>query len=140
MVQRLKLESLDKLRQQFPVDSSPGAPQGSPEKPGDRAMTEGTGERPAEATYEVVLGGQEELKEAPMAMLLQLVSGWNTVVGMVGAQRRLPESLRDEYKGAVVTVTAGEKNQEELVLIFRGAKEMIQIYRDKLRELGLDQG
>ncbi|MGH9651643.1 MAG: hypothetical protein ACRD3I_14390 [Terriglobales bacterium] len=80
------------------------------------------------------------MKEAPLGMLLQLVSGWNTVVAMVTAQRRLPQSLRDEYNGAVVTVASGEKNQEELVLIFRGAKEMIQIYRDKLRKLGIDQG
>ena len=102
-------------------------------------MSEGAANRPAEATYEVVLGGQEELKDVPMAMLLQLVSGWNTVVAMVAAQRRLPDSLREEYTGAVVTVSRGN-NQEELVLMFRAAKEIIEIYRAKLRELGIDQG
>jgi hypothetical protein len=138
VVQQLKLDSLVRLRQQFPVDSPSGATPESTEESGGQAMAEGAS-RPAEATYEVVLGGQEELKEVPMAMLLQLVSGWNTAVGLVAAKNRLPDSLREEYGGAVVTVVSGAKG-EELVLLFRGAKEMVEIYRSRLKALGIDQG
>lgn len=137
VVQQLKLEGLARLRQQFPVDSPAGAPQESPEQAGGQAMSET--ERPKEATYEVVLGTQEDLKEVPMAMLLQLVSGWNTAVGPVAGKYRLPDSLRDEYRGAVVTVANGEKG-DELVILFRGAKEMVEIYRSRLKALGIDQG
>ena len=103
-------------------------------------MTEGTASRGAEATYEVVLGGQEELREVPMAMLLQLVSGWGTVVDMLGARIGLSGTLRDEYRRATVTVATGEKDQEELVLTLRGAQEMVELYRAKIKELGIDQG
>jgi hypothetical protein len=135
VVQSLKLESLDKLRQQFPAESAPGE---TSIQSGEQNMSEATVVRPTEGTYEMVLGGQEELKDVPMAMLLQLISGWEAVVGMVAAERRLPDSLRQEYAGAVVSV-ARQGKQEELVLVFHAAKEMIQIYRDKLREAGLDQ-
>ncbi|MGH9651644.1 MAG: hypothetical protein ACRD3I_14395 [Terriglobales bacterium] len=51
VVQSLKLESLNRLRQQFPIDS-PGTTQESPEKPGGQTMTGETASRGAEATYE----------------------------------------------------------------------------------------
>ncbi|HEV2021469.1 MAG TPA: hypothetical protein VGQ94_02980 [Terriglobales bacterium] len=139
-VQQLKLEGLARLRQQFPVDSPSGASQESPEQTGGQAMTEATADRPKEATYEMVLGSQEDLKEVPMATLMQLVSGWGTAVGLVAEKLRLPDSLRKEYRRTTVTVAPGPNDQEELVLAFRGAKEMVETYRARLKALGIDQG
>ena len=134
-----KLEGLNRLRRQFPVDSSPGTPQESPQEPGEQAMTEEPVGSSAEATYEVVLGGEEDLKEVPMAMLLQMISGWGTAVELVAAKLRLPESLREEYRRTAVSVAPGEKG-EELVILFRGAREMVEIYRARMKALGIDQG
>jgi hypothetical protein len=128
VVQQLKLESINRLRQQFPAGDAPaGAPVESSEA-GGQAMSEAA-ERPSEASYEVNLGGEEELKSVPMSMLLQLISGWETIVKGLGAQRRLPDSLLSEYKGAVVTVV-DNGGKEELVLLFHAAKDMIQLYRE----------
>ncbi len=49
----------------------------------------------------------------------------------------MTEQLCQEYKRVCLTVAPGEKNPE-LVVWFRGTREMIHFFRDKRREIGLD--
>jgi hypothetical protein len=125
-LKELKFAALANLRQQFGVSAS-------------AAAKEDTVERPAEATYEMLMGGADDLKDVPITNLMQLVVGWGRVVEFVGKTRGLPQEWLHEYRRVGLTVDPGDKGQE-LVAWFRGSKEMIEVYREKLRESGLDAG
>lgn len=130
-LKELKFAGLASLRQQFGVAASSAAK--------EKTVSEPAVDRPAEATYEMLMGGVEELKDVPITNLMQLVVGWGRVVEYIGKTRGLPEEWIREYRRVGLTVDAGEKGQE-LVAWFRGSREMVEVYREKLRESGLDAG
>ena len=131
-VQSLKLAALAGLREQFGLPATP-----QPTK--EETVSEDAEGQPAEATYEMVMGGQAELQEVSLANFMQIIQGWGTVVETLGRPARLPESLLEQYQRVYVTVTPGEK-EDELVAGFHGAREMVELFRQKLRELGLESG
>lgn len=130
-LKELKFAGLASLRQQFGVPASTAAK--------EKTVSEPAVDRPAEATYEMLMGGVEELKDVPITNLMQLVVGWGRVVEYIGKTRGLPEEWIREYRRVGLTVDAGEKGQE-LVAWFHGSREMVEVYREKLRESGLDAG
>lgn len=143
-LRHLKLEALAKMRRELGLSSSQESSR--PETESSESQTQASREatmnqenesRPDKATYEMVMGRMEDLKEVPLAHFMQLVDGWGTVVETLGQGARIHEKLREEYHRVCVTVSQVEK-ERELVALFHGSWEMVELFRQKLRELGLE--
>lgn len=133
LMQSLKLAGIAKVRREFGIAEPSGeAAQPTKESP----LSEERQDRPAEATFDFVMGGIAELTEVPLGSLVRLVQSWVLVVDTLGKAARLPEELRAEYVRVYVTVEPGEK-QPEVVAHFRGARDMIHVFMQELRKLGL---
>lgn len=142
-LERMKLEGLAHLRREFGLASAPGsspialgASSERERKPKEGTMSEGSEARPAEATYDMVMGGLEELKGVPITHFMQLVQIWAQIVKIVGPQERMGEALLKEYQPVRVVIEQGEK-EPELVAQFHGSRAMVHTFLAKLREAGL---
>ena len=128
-LQARKLEALRALRRQFGDEAA------APKE--EKMSTPANGVH--EAAYEMTLGGEQELSGVPLSMLLQVISGWRMVVDLVGRQQRVSEDDRDAYRRVMVRTEPAAQG-EEMIALFLGTKEMIQLFRSKMKEAGLDPG
>lgn len=131
-LRELKLRALDGLRHNFPLDDG----RAKPAEEAPMSETISRGERPAEASYEMVIGQLEEVKDVPLGNFLTVIRLWTLVVDTQSFEAQLPKPIRDEYRGATLTLTSGDN--PEVTAWFRGSREMIHLFRDKLREMGIE--
>ena len=127
--QQPKLAALDSLRQQLDIGGATPAE--------DASVSDESEGRLKEATFEMVLGGMEDIKEVPLTTFMQIVQGWGTMVESIGRATRISEDVREQYKSVRVNVAPGETNPE-LIARFHGTREMIECFRASLRRLGLE--
>lgn len=142
-VRQAKLQALAELRRQFtltePSDASARRGESSNARRASQEpnMSQENESRPAEAAYEMVMGGMQELKEVPLSHFMGLVQLWSQIVETFGQAAKVAETFRQEYHRVYVTLTPAGK-EYELVAGFHGSRDMITVFRQKLQEMGLE--